>query len=79
MLQFFYKRVLSNLNNRAKQVTLIQDIIHMIDDVVDKMQPEIKTMPPGLHLTQEHECGARQSQSKFGTALTHYNSLGYLE
>ncbi|MFN7100496.1 MAG: endonuclease MutS2 [Flavobacterium sp.] len=82
MLQFLQKfeEYYPNLNNRAKQVTLTKDIIHMIDDVVDKYG-EIKdnASPDLLNIRRSMNAVRGKVNQSFGTALTHYNSLGYLD
>ncbi|MGZ9675746.1 endonuclease MutS2 [Flavobacterium sp. GNP001] len=82
MLQFLQKfeEYYPNLNHRAKQVTLTKDIIHMIDDVVDKYG-EIKdnASPDLLNIRRSMNAVRGKVNQSFGTALTHYNSLGYLD
>lgn len=82
MLQFLQKfeEYYPNLNQRAKQVTLTKDIIHMIDDVVDKYG-EIKdnASPDLLNIRRSMNSVRGKVNQSFGTALTHYNSLGYLD
>lgn len=82
MLQFLQKfeEYYPNLNHRAKQVTLTKDIIHMIDDVVDKYG-EIKdnASPDLLNIRRSMNAVRGKVNQSFGTALTHYNSLGFLD
>ncbi|MFV8355174.1 endonuclease MutS2 [Flavobacterium sp. XS1P32] len=69
-----------NLNLRANQVELTKDIIIMVDDVVDKYG-EIKdnASPDLLNIRRGMNAIRGKVNQSFGTALTHYNSLGYLD
>lgn len=69
-----------NLNLRANQVELTKDIIIMVDDVVDKYG-EIKdnASPDLLNIRRVMNAIRGKVNQSFGTALTHYNSLGYLD
>ena len=69
-----------NLNLRASQVELTKDIIIMVDDVVDKYG-EIKdnASPDLLSIRRSMNAIRGKVNQSFGTALTHYNSLGYLD
>ena len=69
-----------NLNARANQVELTKDIINMVDEVVDKYG-EIKdnASPDLLNIRRSMNAIRGKVNQSFGTALTHYNSLGYLD
>ncbi|TWI00442.1 DNA mismatch repair protein MutS2 [Flavobacterium tiangeerense] len=82
LLQFLkkFEDYYPNLNLRANQVELTKDIITMIDDVVDKYG-EIKdnASPDLLNIRRSMNAVRGKVNQSFGTALTHYNSLGYLD
>ncbi|MBB1193527.1 DNA mismatch repair protein MutS [Flavobacterium sp. SOK18b] len=82
LLQFLkkFEDYYPNLNVRANQVELTKDIITMIDDVVDKYG-EIKdnASPDLLNIRRSMNAVRGKVNQSFGTALTHYNSLGYLD
>ncbi|MFE3867840.1 DNA mismatch repair protein MutS [Flavobacterium sp. LS2P90] len=69
-----------NINARASQVELTKDIITMVDEVVDKYG-EIKdnASPDLLNIRRNMNTVRGKVNQSFGTALTHYNSLGYLD
>ena len=69
-----------NLNARANQVELTKDIIKMVDEVVDKYG-EIKdnASPDLLNIRRGMNAVRGKVNQSFGTALTQYNSLGYLD
>lgn len=69
-----------NLNARANQVELTKDIIKMVDEVVDKYG-EIKdnASPDLLNIRRSMNAVRGKVNQSFGTALTQYNSLGYLD
>ena len=69
-----------NLNSRALQVEFTKDIITMVDEIVDKYG-EIKdnASPDLLHIRREMNTIRGKVNQSFGTALTQYNSLGYLD
>lgn len=69
-----------NLNRKATQVPFTKEIIARIDEVIDKYG-EIRDNASGELLTirkEMNEVRGKVNQS-FGVALTHYNSLGYLD
>ncbi|RTY96633.1 DNA mismatch repair protein MutS [Flavobacterium sp. GSP27] len=69
-----------NLNARANQVELTKEIITMVDEVVDKYG-EIKdnASPDLLNIRRNMNAVRGKVNQSFGTALTQYNSLGYLD
>ena len=69
-----------NINARASQVELTKEIITMVDEVVDKYG-EIKdnASPDLLNIRRSMNAVRGKVNQSFGTALTHYNSLGYLD
>ncbi|MBG6189048.1 endonuclease MutS2 [Flavobacterium sp. CAN_S2] len=69
-----------NINARANQVELTKEIITMVDEVVDKYG-EIKdnASPDLLNIRRSMNAVRGKVNQSFGTALTHYNSLGYLD
>ena len=69
-----------NLNSRAHQVELTKDIIFMVDEVVDKYG-EIKdnASPDLLNIRRSMNAVRGKVNQSFGTALTQYNALGYLD
>lgn len=68
------------LNDKASQVELTKDIIHLVDVVVDKYG-EIKNnaSPDLLNIRREMNTVRGKVNQSFGVALTQYNSLGYLD
>ena len=69
-----------NLNARASQVELTKDIIKMVDEVVDKYGEIKDNASPDLLNTRRSMNAVRgKVNQSFGTALTQYNSLGYLD
>ncbi|WP_281632546.1 endonuclease MutS2 [Flavobacterium luteolum] len=69
-----------NLNARASRVELTKDIITAIDSIVDKYV-EIKdnASPTLAGIRQNMNLVRGKVNQSFGTALTQYNSLGYLD
>ena len=69
-----------NINARANQVELTKEIIAMVDEVVDKYG-EIKdnASPDLLNIRRSMNAVRGKVNQSFGTALTQYNSLGYLD
>jgi DNA mismatch repair protein MutS2 len=69
-----------NLNSRALQVEFTKDIIAMVDEVVDKYG-EIKDNASSdlLNIRRNMNTVRGKVNQSFGVALTHYNSLGYLD
>lgn len=69
-----------NLNARANQVELTKEIITMVDEVVDKYG-EIKdnASPDLLNIRRNMNAVRGKVNQSFGTALTQYNTLGYLD
>ena len=82
LLNFFkkFEDYYPNLNARANQVELTKDIIIMIDEVVDKYG-EIKdnASPDLLNIRRSMNSVRGKVNQSFGTALTQYNRLGYLD
>ena len=69
-----------NLNSRALQVEFTKDIITMVDEIVDKYG-EIKdnASPDLLNIRRNMNVIRGKVNQSFGTALTQYNALGYLD
>ncbi|MBC5839746.1 endonuclease MutS2 [Flavobacterium muglaense] len=69
-----------NLNKRATQVEFTKDIITQIDVIVDKYG-EIKdsASPVLLDIRRNMNSVRGKVNQSFGSALTQYNSLGYLD
>ncbi|TDE49849.1 endonuclease MutS2 [Flavobacterium sp. GT3P67] len=69
-----------NLNARANQVELTKEIITMVDEIVDKYG-EIKdnASPDLLSIRRNMNVVRGKVNQSFGSALTQYNSLGYLD
>jgi DNA mismatch repair protein MutS2 len=82
LLQFFKKfnDYYPNLNSKASEIELTKEIITLIDVVVDKYG-EIKdnASPDLLHIRREMNTVRGKVNQSFGVALTHSNSLGYLD
>lgn len=82
LLQFFKKfnDYYPNLNSKASEIELTKEIITLIDLVVDKYG-EIKdnASPDLLHIRREMNTVRGKVNQSFGVALTHSNSLGYLD
>lgn len=82
LLQFFKKfnDYYPNLNSKASEIELTKEIITLIDIVVDKYC-EIKdnASPDLLHIRREMNTVRGKVNQSFGVALTHSNSLGYLD
>ena len=69
-----------NLNSRALEVEFNKDIILMVDDIVDKYGEIKDNASPDLLNTRRSMNAVRgKVNQSFGTALTQYNSLGYLD
>ena len=69
-----------NINDRASRVELTKDIVHMIEDVVDKYGEIKDNASPVLLDTRRSMNSIRgKVNQSFGVAMTHYNSLGYLD
>ena len=69
-----------NLHSRALQVEFTKDIVLMIDDIVDKYGEIKDNASPDLLNTRRNMNSVRgKVNQSFGTALTQYNSLGYLD
>lgn len=69
-----------NINTRALEVEFTKEIITMVDEVVDKYG-EIKdnASPDLLNIRRDMNLVRGKVNQSFGTALTQYNSLGYLD
>ena len=69
-----------NLNARASQVELTKEILTMVDEIVDKYG-EIKdnASPDLLTIRRNMNIVRGKVNQSFGTALTQYNALGYLD
>ena len=69
-----------NINARAARVELTKDIVHMIDDVVDKYGEIKDNASPVLLDTRRSMNSVRgKVNQSFGVAMSHYNGLGYLD
>ncbi|OAB26395.1 DNA mismatch repair protein MutS2 [Flavobacterium fryxellicola] len=69
-----------NLNTRALQVEFTKDIIVMVDEIVDKYGEIKDNASPDLLNTRRSMNAVRgKVNQSFGTALTQYNALGYLD
>ncbi|HLA55384.1 MAG TPA: hypothetical protein VK623_04755 [Flavobacterium sp.] len=82
LLQFFKKfdEYYPNLNGKAVQVPFTKEIITRIEEVVDKYG-EIRdnASPELLNIRRDMNIVRGKVNQSFGVALTHYNSLGYLD
>lgn len=82
LLQFFKKfdDYYPNLNRKASDVQLTKEIVQKIDAIVDKYG-EIKdnASPALLELRREMNTVRGKVNQSFGSALTQYNGLGYLD
>ncbi len=82
LIQYFKKfdEYYPNLNIRATKVIYTKDIIHMIEDVVDKYG-EIKdnASPTLLNVRRDMNAVRGKVNQSFGMALQQYNALGYLD
>lgn len=68
------------LNERAVQVEYTKYIIQKIDEVVDKYGVIKDNASPDLiNIRREMNVVRGKVNQSFGTALSHYNSLGYLD
>ena len=69
-----------NLNSRGLQVEITKDIINMIDDVLDKYG-EVKdnASPDLLNIRRDMSVVRGKVNNSFGIAMSHYNSLNYLD
>ncbi|SFD89461.1 endonuclease MutS2 [Flavobacterium phragmitis] len=69
-----------NLNARASRVELTKDIITAIDTIVDKYGEIKDNASPALAgIRQNMNLVRGKVNQSFGSALTQYNSLGYLD
>ncbi|AWK05940.1 DNA mismatch repair protein MutS [Flavobacterium crocinum] len=69
-----------NLNARASRVELTKDIITAIDTIVDKYGEIKDNASPALAgIRQNTNLVRGKVNQSFGSALTQYNSLGYLD
>ncbi|MFP5439616.1 MAG: endonuclease MutS2 [Bacteroidia bacterium] len=68
------------LNKRASEVEFSKELVKYVDDVIDKYGEVKDDASPALReiRRQINEVKGRINQS-FASALTHYNSLGYLD
>ncbi len=82
LLQYFKKffDYYPHLNTKASQVQFTKDIIQQIDNIVDKYG-EIKNdaSPDLLNIRRDMNVVRGKVNQSFGMALTHYNSLNYLD
>ncbi|MGK4568041.1 endonuclease MutS2 [Flavobacterium sp. 3HN19-14] len=82
LLQYFKKfdDYYPTLNRKASEVQLTKEIIKFIDEVVDKYG-EIKdnASPALLDIRRDMNLVRGKVNQSFGMALTHYNSLNYLD
>jgi DNA mismatch repair protein MutS2 len=69
-----------NLNKKGSALEITKVIVNLIDDVVDKYG-EIKdnASPDLLDIRRNMNAVRGKVKQSFGVALTHYNSLGYLD
>lgn len=68
------------LNEKAKNVEFTRDIILKIDEVIDKYGEVKDTASPALEVLRREMSSIRiKVNQSFGSALTHYNSQGYLD
>ena len=69
-----------NLNKKGSALEITKVIVNLIDDVVDKYG-EIKdnASPDLLDIRRNMNAVRGKVNQSFGVALTHYNSLGYLD
>jgi DNA mismatch repair protein MutS2 len=69
-----------NLNSRGLQVEITKDIVNMIDDVLDKYG-EVKdnASPDLLNIRRDMSVVRGKVNQSFGIAMSHYNSLNYLD
>ncbi|MDI1255694.1 MAG: DNA mismatch repair protein MutS [Flavobacterium sp.] len=81
-LQYFKKfdDYYPTLNRKASEVQLTKEIIRYIDEVVDKYG-EIKdnASPDLLNIRRDMNVVRGKVNQSFGMALTHYNSMNYLD
>jgi DNA mismatch repair protein MutS2 len=82
LLQFFKKFTdyYPNLYIRTEQLEFTKDIIHQIEQVVDKYG-EIKdnASPDLLNIRRDMQVVRGKVNQSFGSALSQYNGLGYLD
>lgn len=82
LLQYFKKfdDYYPTLNQKAAQVTFTKEIITRIEEIVDKYG-EIRdnASPELLNIRKDMNLVRGKVNQSFGMALTHYNSLGYLD
>lgn len=82
LLTFFKKfdDYYPELNNKAQQVELTREIILQVDKVVDKYGEIKDNASPALDAIRREMNSVRiKVNQSFGTAMTHYNSQGYLD
>ena len=82
LLLFFKKfhEYYPKLNEKASQIEFTKIIIQRIDEVVDKYGViKDNASPELIHIRREMSTVRGKVNQSFGTALTQYNSLGYLD
>jgi DNA mismatch repair protein MutS2 len=82
LLLFFKKfnEYYPKLNEKASQIEFTKIIIQKIDEVVDKYGIiKDNASPELIHIRREMSTVRGKVNQSFGTALTQYNSLGYLD
>ncbi len=82
LLLFFKKfhEYYPKLNEKACQIEYTKIIIQRIDEVVDKYGViKDNASPELIHIRREMSTVRGKVNQSFGTALTQYNSLGYLD
>lgn len=82
LLLFFKKfhEYYPKLNEKASQIEYTKIIIQRIDEVVDKYGViKDNASPELIHIRREMSTVRGKVNQSFGTALTQYNSLGYLD
>ncbi len=82
LLQFFKKfgEYYPTLGSKASQIPLTKEIIAAVDEVIDKYG-EIRdnASPELLEIRRDMNVVRGKVNQSFGVALTHYNSLNYLD
>lgn len=82
LLLFFKKfhEYYPKLNEKASQIEYTKIIVQRIDEVVDKYGViKDNASPELIHIRREMSTVRGKVNQSFGTALTQYNSLGYLD
>ena len=82
LLLFFKKfhEYYPKLNEKASQIEFTKIIIQKIDEVVDKYGIiKDNASPELIHIRREMSTVRGKVNQSFGTALSQYNSLGYLD